>query len=241
MRISVIVPAFNEQRLIGETLDRTKTALEGFRRRNWETELIVCDNNSNDRTADVARAAGASLVFEPFNQIARARNRGAAAATGDWLIFLDADSHPCLDLFEEVAEHIQSGRCLAGGCTLALDGNCRKARAVTGIWNRISRALRWMAGSFIFCEAEAFRAVGGFSNELFAGEELDLSRRLKALARLQRRKVVILHRFPILTSPRKLQLYTPREYLGFLAKMVCSRGKALKDREACFAWYDGRR
>ena len=94
MKISVIVPAFNEEKLIGETLRKIQAAMPAFARAGWETQLVVCDNNSTDRTAELARAAGALLVFEPINQIARARNRGAAAATGDWLIFVDADSHP---------------------------------------------------------------------------------------------------------------------------------------------------
>ena len=49
------------------------------------------------------------MVFEPVNQIARARNTGAAAATGDWLVFIDADSHPSAELFAEVAEQIGGG------------------------------------------------------------------------------------------------------------------------------------
>src|ERR1022692_2813691 len=98
MRISVIVPAFNEEKLIGETLRRIQLAQVAFSRRNWDVELIVCDNNSSDRTSEAARAAGATVVFEPVNQIARARNRGAAAATGDWLGFVDADSHPSAGL-----------------------------------------------------------------------------------------------------------------------------------------------
>ena len=75
-----------------------KSAAGAFVRRGWGVELIVCDNNSTDRTAEIARNAGARVVFEPVNQIARARNRGAAAATGDWLIFVDADSHPSAGL-----------------------------------------------------------------------------------------------------------------------------------------------
>ena len=56
---------------------RVQAAAETFVRRGWETEVVVCDNNSTDRTAEIARAAGARVVFEPFNQIARARNTGA--------------------------------------------------------------------------------------------------------------------------------------------------------------------
>ncbi len=241
MKISLIIPAFNEERLLGETLRQVKWALAAFSRRGWGTEMIVCDNNSTDRTAELARAAGAVVVSEPVNQIARARNRGAAAATGDWLIFLDADSHPSAELFADVAGQIETGRCLAGGCTVRLHGHYPVGNLITRLWNAISRAGCLLAGSFIFCDANAFRQIGGFSQELFAGEELDLSRRLKPLARAGNKRIVILHRHPLLTSARKLHLYTPREHLGFLIRAVLSRKRILTSREACHTWYDGRR
>src|SRR5215468_7296878 len=137
--------------------------MAAFSRRNWETELIVCDNNSTDRTAEVARSAGATVVFEPVNQIARARNRGAEAASGDWLIFIDADSYPDAALFADVAAAIESGTCVAGGSTMRLDANGWLARSITRTWNLVSRCTRSLAGSFIFCEAAVFRQIGGFS------------------------------------------------------------------------------
>ena len=103
MKISIIVPAFNEEKLIPETLRRILTATAAFSNRGWASEVIVCNNNSSDRTAELARVAGVRVVFEPINQIARARNTGAAAATGDWLLFIDADSHPEPELFADVA------------------------------------------------------------------------------------------------------------------------------------------
>ncbi len=121
MKISIIVPAFNEEKLIGATLAAIQKASRALQVKGWGTELIVCDNNSTDRTGEIARLAGATVVFEPVNQIARARNCGAAAATGDWLIFVDADSHPSVELFEEVAAAIVTGKYLYGGCTLKLD------------------------------------------------------------------------------------------------------------------------
>src|SRR5437899_1041905 len=139
MKVSVIVPAYNEERLIGQTLEQLRRAMAAFGRAGWMSELIVCDNNSTDRTAELARQSGASVVFEPINQIARARNSGAAAASGDWLIFVDADSHPTPELFAEVAQQIQSGRCLAGGCTVKLDRHYPVLRLVTGLWNWLSR------------------------------------------------------------------------------------------------------
>ena len=241
MKISIIIPAFNEERLLGESLQEIRRAMAAFAERGWETELIVCDNNSTDRTAEIARAAGAQVVFEPVNQIARARNAGAAVATGDWLVFVDADSHPSRELFADVADQINAGHCLAGGSTMRLETGNFAARLVTGIWNRASRLKRMMAGSFIFVEVTAFREIGGFSNELFAGEELDLSVKLKALAKRRGQRIVILHQHPILTSARKLHLYSQREMFWFFIKAVFARKRVLRSREECSPWYDGRR
>jgi glycosyltransferase involved in cell wall biosynthesis len=240
LQISIIVPAFNEEHLLGKSLVQIKAAAGAFAGRGWETELIVCDNNSTDRTAAIARAAGALVVFEPVNQIARARNRGAAAANGNWLIFVDADSHPSAGLFEEVAEQIQPGRCLAGGVTVRMDEKHLVAGFFTRLWNYSSRMGRWLAGSFIFVETSVFRDIGGFNNELFAAEELDLSKRLKRLSRETGKSIVILHRHPLVTSARKMRLYSVWDHLKLLGHVIFNRN-ALTRRESCTLWYDGRR
>ena len=241
MKISVIVPAFNEEKLLGASLVEIKSAAAAFTRRGWDFELIVCDNNSTDRTAEIARAAGATVVFEPFNQIGRARNTGAAAASGDWLIFVDADSHPSAELLSEVADAIVSGKYLAGGSTVWLDQRVFAADIFTRLWNGLSRFKRLLAGSFIFVEAAAFRKLGGFSNQFFAAEELDLSRRLKVLARAAGRKIIILHRHPLRTSARKMKLYTGRELGVFFLRTLFRHRSTLTNREASYLWYDGRR
>jgi glycosyltransferase involved in cell wall biosynthesis len=241
MKISIVIPAFNEERLLGASLVEIKTAAHAFTQRGWEVELIVCDNNSTDRTADIARAAGAIVVFEPVNQIARARNCGALAATGDWLVFVDADSHPSAGLFDDIAEQILSGHCLAGGATIRIDTRDRAARAITWLWNCASRMRKLLAGSLIFCDAAAFRKIGGFSDQLFAGEEIELTRRLHKHAKENGKRIVILHRHPLVTSARKMHLYTKREHLRFVAKIIFSHGRSLTNREATHLWYDGRR
>jgi glycosyltransferase involved in cell wall biosynthesis len=241
VKISVIVPAFNEEKLLGASLAQIKSATKAFAVRGWNHEMVVCDNNSTDRTAEIARANGAVVVFEPVNQIGRARNSGAAAATGDWLIFVDADSHPSLELFADVADQIAAGDCLAGGVTIRLDEKIFVAGLITQLWNMVSRLKKLMAGSFIFVEANAFRQLGGFDQEMFAAEELELSQRLKQLARKQGKKVRILHRHPITTSARKMKLYTPREMGGFFLRSVFDQRRTLRSREAAYLWYDGRR
>jgi glycosyltransferase involved in cell wall biosynthesis len=237
VKVSVVVPAFNEERLLAGSLAAIRDAMTVLP----QAELIVCDNNSTDRTAEIAREAGARVVFEPVNQIARARNRGAAAAGGDWLVFVDADSYPSRELFADALQAMRGG-CLAGGAIVDCpEARERFARVWLAAWNAVSRKLRWAAGSFIFCETRAFRELGGFSEALFAGEEIDLFGRLKRRARAERREIVILERHPLITSGRKLHLYTKREHLAFLLKTLLLAGRPLRDRNACHTWYDGRR
>ena len=241
MRVSIIIPAFNEERLLGASLAHIQAAAAALTGRGWEVELIVCDNNSTDQTAAIAAAAGARVVFEPVNQIGRARNCGAAAATGDWLVFVDADSQPSAELFADMAGHISRGRCLAGGSTLRMDEYFLVASLLTTLWNFSSRVGRMLAGSFIFCEASAFRELGGFSNNLFVAEELELSARLRQVAAQKGRTIVILHRHPMVTSARKLRLYTAREHFAYLFRAVFRQRSTLTSRQASYLWYDGRR
>jgi glycosyltransferase involved in cell wall biosynthesis len=241
LKLSIIVPAFNEEKLIGATLGSIREAMQAFTEGGWETELIVCDNNSTDRTGELARAAGATVVFEPVNQIARARNAGAAAASGDWLMFVDADSQPSRELFEDALAAIGSGRYVAGGCTVKFDRHHVLEAIAVRVWNLISRTAKYFAGSFSFIEAATFREVGGFSQELFASEEIDLSKRLKVAARKRGKRLIILHRHPLLTSGRKVHLYSRGEYFRLLARLIWRPRETLTDRNACYPWYDGRR
>jgi glycosyltransferase involved in cell wall biosynthesis len=241
MKLSIIVPAYNEERLLAGSLAAIRAAADAAFAGAADWELIVCDNNSTDGTAEIARAAGALVVFEPHNQISRARNRGAAAATGDWLLFVDADSTPDAGLFRDLLAAISGGAVLAGGSTLAAESSDRFFRWSVRAWNVLSRLTHWAAGAFIFCEAAAFRELGGFSEELYASEELDLFRRLKRLARARGRTIAILHRHPLRTSDRKVRLYGAGEMLAMLGRVIVHPRRALRNADDCHAWYDGRR
>jgi glycosyltransferase involved in cell wall biosynthesis len=241
--ISLIIPAFNEEKLLAASLAAIQTsARAAFDAAGLSWELVVCDNNSTDRTAEIARAAGARVVFEPVNQIGRARNTGAAAATGAWLLFIDADSQPSPALLADAATLTRRDDVLLAGASIALDEASVVARIACSLWNGISRLRRLVAGSFILVRADAFRAVGGFDLRFFAGEEIDLALRLqKHVGRRARRRTVILHRHPLLTSARKLRLYRKRELGRFLMRAFFRPMKTTASREACALWYDGRR
>ncbi|PZS35067.1 MAG: glycosyltransferase family 2 protein [Pseudonocardiales bacterium] len=86
-RISVVIPAFNEEATIAACL--ASLACQDFVGR---VEVIVVDNASTDATADIARAFGARVVSEPVRGVCHARQRGTAAATGDIVVSSDADT-----------------------------------------------------------------------------------------------------------------------------------------------------
>lgn len=241
MKISVIIPAFNEEKLLPATLAALKSTLPVFHERGWETELIVCDNNSTDRTGEIARAAGAKVVFEPMNQIARARNTGVSLATGDWVLILDADSQPSRELLGDAAEAITSGRCILVGTTLQPDEIYFTSWAIYKIWNGLSRWRRWATGPFIFCETAVFRQLKGFNEKLYSSEDIDFSLRMRPLARQSGKSILILNRHPLVTSARKFKLYRWRDYLWFLTKTLFTGGRTLLDKKACYTWYDGQR
>lgn len=241
MKISIVIPAFNEEKLLPATIKSIRRAASVFLEKHWDYEIIVCDNNSTDRTPQIASELGAKVVFEPINHIAKARNTGAKAATGDWVIFIDADSQPSMELFDDVAKLIESEKVIAGGVTVRLENVPFTATLVNQLWNLISLTMTWMAGSFIFCRIDAFKSVGGFNEELYVSEEIDFSKRIKKFAKSSNMKVVILKNHPLITSGRKVFLYKKREYFWFILKTILLGGATVRDRESCNIWYDGKR
>jgi glycosyltransferase involved in cell wall biosynthesis len=176
-----------------------------------------------------------------MNQIARARNTAVAVATGDWVLILDADSQPSLELLRDVAEAIAGGRCILGGTTLQPDQVYFTSWIVYKVWNFLSRWRRWATGPFIFCETAVFRQLKGFDERLFASEDIDFSLRMRRLARQAGKAILILNRHPLVTSARKFKLYRWGDYLWFLTKVWFTFGRPLRNREECYTWYDGRR
>ena len=154
---------------------------------------------------------------------------------------MDADSFPSAALFQDLKATIESGECIAGGSSIAAEGDSRMFRFSIHAWNALSRVTRWAAGSFIFCERTSFEELRGFSEELYASEEIELFGRLKELARRRGKKILILHRHPLRTSERKLLLYRRGELLGFLVRFMLRPRRTVRSPAGCKPWYDGRR
>jgi glycosyltransferase involved in cell wall biosynthesis len=88
VKVSVVIPCLNEEASIERCVTDARGALEG---QGWEGEVIVADNGSDDRSAELARAAGALVVHEPRRGYGSAYRAGFAAAQGDYIVMADAD------------------------------------------------------------------------------------------------------------------------------------------------------
>lgn len=242
MRYSLIVPAWNEAAFIGDTLQQVNAAIEQLHDSTKHIgELIVVDNNSTDNTAAIAREHGAAVVFEPINQIARARNRGASVARGQALIFLDADTVCSYRLLVTVLDRLASSKVVGGGSLIAPDREVAPAawRAIAG-WNWFSRRAKLAAGCFIYSRRDAFHAVGGFNERAYAGEELFLSRALKHWGRQRNMHFDIAIVDPVITSARKLDWYSSSQ-LARQVLLILIPG-AIFSKRLCGLWYgDGER
>lgn len=241
MHLSVVIPAFNEARLIERTLQSVSASITANQQAQFTSEIIVVDNNSTDNTAELARQAGVRVVFEPINQIGRARNTGAAHATGEWLLFLDADSLLSPELLAEIVRITESGKYVGCGSTLRMDGLPWWANVTLHLWTATSLLCRWAAGALVVCRRDAFQAVGGFDQELYALDEVRLSKQLKQWGRLRGLRFTILTRHPLETSPRKIALYSGREIAGQIFRIFFLPKKTLHDKKHLSVWYDGRR
>ena len=241
MRLSVILPAFNEQKLITGSVSAARHALRSAGLPAANVEIIVVDNASTDSTRRLAEAMGARVVREPIRQIARARNTGAASARGDWYLFLDADCWLSAGLAAGLLHATEDVRIAGGGATVRMHDIPLYMSAALWAWNRYSRWFKCGAGSFLFCRAKAFAAIGGFDCTYFVAEEIDFTRRLKRWGRAHGRRFVVLHANALLTSARKAELYGFFELMRLLLSMLHHPRRFFRDRALCYAWYDGRR
>lgn len=239
--LSVVVPAYNEEKLLAGTLHAIRAGLLAAGFAPGQTELRVADNDSSDATAAIAAAAGASVVHEPVRQIARARNAGARDARGDWLLFVDADTQPSAGLLARTRAVMLGGGCCGGGALISGRGAGPGIRLAIGIWNGISRLGRVACGAYLFCRADAFRELGGFDESLYAAEELDLSQRLKAWGRARGLRFELIGDARLDTSLRKLDLYSPGELTAMALRGLLHPRRVLRERRFLDAWYDGRR
>jgi glycosyltransferase involved in cell wall biosynthesis len=230
--IYFIIPAHNEERLLGRTLSAIGQAARAL---GESVEVIVVDDASTDRTAAIAQAHGAHVVSVECRQIAATRNAGAREAHGEMLVFVDADTI-VTEAAVRAAIATMRGGAVGGGCAFRFDGRLpRYGRVLAAVAVPLYRAFGLASGCFLFCTGEAFRAAGGFDETLFGAEEAAMSRALRRQGRF------VILRESVTTSGRKLRAHSGREVLGILLRLALAGRKAVRRRDSLDIWYGERR
>jgi glycosyltransferase involved in cell wall biosynthesis len=230
--ISFIVPAYNEELELSSTIGAISAAASDATQSH---EIIVVDDASADATAKIAETAGARVISINRRQIAAARNAGARSANGQYLFFVDADTRIGRAHVVEGIAALEAGYA-GGSARVATDG-------FIPLWGRIFLrtfcslyfGLNLGAGAFLFTTRRNFDAIGGFDEQYFVGEEVYFSLALKKVGRF---KVL---REPILTSGRKLRMYSMRHVLGRTFSIIIGGPQSARSRDKLDVWYDGKR
>lgn len=232
--ISVIVPAFNEDDYLDETLaslNRAKAFLQN--ERSLFTEIIVVDNDSDDSTADVARALGAKVARETQHNVAKVRNTGAKLCGGEFLVFVDADTIIPNRLLSRIVEVMSDPTCFGG----AVDADYRPLKLTVRIYLQLWRILAKLTGiaqgATQFCRRDLFFAMNGYDEALFMGEDVDFHRRLKRIAKQRKGRVVLIDDLRVVPSTRRFDQWrlwrtlvwtNPLFILLFQRKRTCWSG-----------------
>ena len=233
---AIIVPAWNEEAVIAQTVGQLRTIAENLGR---PYELVVVDDGSTDTTAVLARGAGARVVQGAHRQIAAVRNAGARATTAPWIVFVDADTWVPETVLRHALLALGQGA-VGGGSRVAFDGRGHPvAEAFFEAFKVLWYSQELAAGCFLFARRDAFEAAGGFDERWFAGEEYWLSRALK-----ERGRFAFL-REEVVSSARKQRaghgIGMLFRLLGLTVLFLAGVRRPLQSRKHLGFWYDGAR
>ena len=206
IEISLIIPAYNEERYIPRLLDTIDVARERFRLGEDVVEVVVADNMSTDRTAEIASDRGCVVARVEKRAIACARNGGAKAASGRILAFVDADQRIHPETFNAIHDAMTNDRYIAGASGVRLE------RWSLGIALTYASMLPmvWLTGmdtGVVFYRREDYLAVGGYNEGRLYAEDVQLLMGLRRIGKGRGQKLVRLKNAKTLNSMRKFDQF----------------------------------
>lgn len=174
--ISIIIPTLNEEDSIRETLD----ALENFA--GEDVEIIVVDGGSDDATLAIVSNYDIKILHSNANR-GEQMQIGAAAANGEILWFLHADTIPESVCVKQIKRTLRNKNIIGGNFTIRFGGESRAAKFMTWLYPKLQYLGLIYGDSAIFVRREIYEKIGGFKNlPLF--EDLDLIERLRIQGKL---------------------------------------------------------
>jgi glycosyltransferase involved in cell wall biosynthesis len=217
--ISLVVPAYNEERYLPRLLDSVTAAVGASRLGPGDLEIIVADNGSTDGTAAIAASRGCRVVPSALRSIGATRNAGARAALGEVLAFVDADSRVHPQTFAEIARRLGSARVVGGSTGVTMD---RWSVGIVATW-AVFVPLVWITGfdtGVVFCRRTDFEAVGGYDERIRFGEDVAFLLALWRLGRRTHRRLVRARRAKAIASARKFDEHGDWHYFGLFARGI---------------------
>lgn len=231
MLLSIVIPAYNEQNYLGECLWHVQAEIERCPTFN-PIEVIVVDNASTDRTAEVARSfPGVRVVHEAQKGLTRARQKGLSEANGEILAFIDADTRMPESWIRHLLESFSSNErivCVSGPY-IYYDARWFERILVRVYWFFLALPSYWITrymavGGNFAARKNALVRIGGFDTDIaFYGEDTNIARRLAAVGVVWFRMSL-----PMYTSSRRLHteglLRTALKYAAnFLSEVIFKR------------------
>jgi glycosyltransferase involved in cell wall biosynthesis len=236
--LSIIVPAWNEEKCIARTIASLRQSIAAYERdRGATAEIIVVDNNSTDKTGEIARASGVKVVFEPVNNIGKARNAGAKAAAGKYIAFCDADNQVTENLVTLIHDHLEDPKIAGGGTWIHPERRTLKIRFFFLVWGIYVWFSRVGVG-MMHCRKADFDSFGGFDETIFAAEDVQLAYDLKKIGRPRGQRFQILRRGWIITSTRKFDQTPIWTMIGKLIGFAFGLQRKIRSKKYCEHWYD---
>jgi glycosyltransferase involved in cell wall biosynthesis len=218
--VSVIIPAYNEERFIAQCLDALLPQVRELAAAGESCEVLVVDNGSTDGTREICESRGVAVLQAPKLRVGAVRNAGVAAARGALLAFLDADCVPRRDWLRAVLRSQDEGACLTGS-TYALPATTHWIEAAWFATEAPGRreATHINAGNLVI-PADVFRAVGGFDATLASGEDFELAQRVRRqLPVISDDRISVVH----LGNPKTLRRFVQREIWHGLGALASAR------------------
>lgn len=204
MSISVIVPAYNEERYIGETLNKLNSAKDCLlERAGIPTEIIVVDNGSTDATVSIALSSGAKVIKEAQRNIARARNVGANGAAGNLLVFIDADVIVPEVLLWSISEVMKDERCVGGAVDTLYQPGKSWVKVYLQAWRLFGKFAGMAQGAAQFCRRDVNVCLSGYDETIYMGEDVDFYRRLKRFAKRNGARICFIQDIQVIPSTRR--------------------------------------
>jgi len=217
--ISLVIPAHNEELLLPRLLDSVERARQESGLGRDELEIVVADNASTDRTAEIAAAGGCRVVAVEKRVIAAARNAGARASRGEIVCFTDADGviHP--RTFAAIVDAARAGVYVVGSTGVTME-RWSPGIAVTFA---LLVPLVWCTSfdtGVVWCRRADFDAVGGFPESRRFAEDLAFQIALRRLGRATGRRPMRLRGVKTIASTRKFDRHGDWHYFTRMPPLV---------------------